>query len=101
MTEQWADVTLLQHLEDLAARLEVKIRHEALADDELFIHSGGCRILGRHLIIFDPRCPTGERSRILARELSQYNLEDVYVLPRVREFISLQAPFREKNRPQT
>jgi hypothetical protein len=53
------------------------------------------------LIIFDPRCPTGERSRILARELSQYNLEDVYVLPRVREFISLQAPFREKNRPQT
>jgi len=101
MTEDWADASLVQQLEDLAARLEIKIRYENLADDELFIHSGGCKILGRHLIIIDPRCSIGERARILARELSQYNLEDVYILPRVREFISLQVFPREKNRPQT
>jgi hypothetical protein len=101
MFEDWSDASLLQQLEDLAARLEIRIRYENLADDELFIQSGGCKILGRHLIIIDPRCAIGARARILGRELSKYNLEDVYILPRVREFISLQASFREKNRPQT
>ena len=101
MTEEWADASLLRHLEDLATRLEIRVRYENLADDELFIHSGGCKVLGRHLIIIDPRCSIGERARILARELSKYNLEDVYILPRVREYISLQVFPREKNRPQT
>jgi len=100
MTEDSADSSLLQHLEDLAARLEIKVRYENLADEELFIHSGGCKILGRHSIILDPRCSIGERARILARELSNYNLEDLYILPRVREFISHQSFLREKNRPQ-
>lgn len=101
MIEEWADASLLRNLEDLASRLEIKIRYENLADDELTIQSGGCKVLGRHLIIMDPRSSIGERARVLARELGKYNLEDIYVLPRLREFIALQAFRREKNRPQT
>ena len=91
---------LLQHLENLAGQLEIEIRYESLADDELPIHSGGCRLLGRNLIIIDLHLPLEKRAQILARELSRYDLEALYLLPRVREFILLQASPREKNLPQ-
>ncbi len=92
---------LLQHLQDLALRLEIDVRYENLADDEISIHSGGCKALGRKLIIIDWLRPPEEQAKILARELSRYDLEDFYIVPRVREFIALQAFPREKNRPQT
>ena len=101
MPEECPEASLLQQLEDLAARLEIEVRYENLADDELSVQSGGCKILGRHLIFLDPRCSLGARARILARELSKCNLEEVYLLPRLREFISLQEVFRGKNRPHT
>ena len=94
------DTSLLQHLENLATWLEIEVRYESLADEEISIHSGGCKLSGRNLILIDLHHPPLERARILARELSHYNLESFYLLPRVREFILLQASSREKNLPQ-
>ncbi|MBI4496099.1 MAG: hypothetical protein HY697_04100 [Deltaproteobacteria bacterium] len=82
---------LVQHLEAIAARLEVEVRYEDLADDEIAVQSGGCRLLGRSLIIIDRRCPPDQRARILARELSRYDLDSLYILPQIREFILLQS----------
>lgn len=98
MDQEFSASLLLQHLEGLAARLEIEVRYEKLADDEVTIHSGGCRLLGRSLILIDRQQPPGECARILARELSRYDLENLYILPRVREFI--QTSSREKNLPQ-
>jgi len=92
--------SLLQHLESIAAQLDIAVRYEILTDEEIFIHSGGCKLSGRHLIIIDLNLLTEERAKILARELAQYNLEDLYILPRIREFISLHSSPREKNLPQ-
>ena len=92
--------SLLQQLESIAWQLEIVVRYESLSDDEISVHSGGCKLLGRNLIIIDSRCSLDERARSLARELAKYPLEDLYILPRVREFIFLQSPAREKNLPQ-
>jgi hypothetical protein len=91
---------LLQQLENLAGQLEIEVRYENLVDEDIPIHSGGCRLSGRSLIMIDLHLPPVERARILARELSHYDLEAFYLLPRVREFILLQASPREKNLPQ-
>jgi hypothetical protein len=99
MDDSFSETFLLQHLEDLAARLEIEIRYESLADEEISIHSGGCRLSGRNLILVDLRLAPLERARLLARELSQYDLESLYLLPRVREFILLHGSRREKNLP--
>ena len=96
-----SDTLLLQHLEDLAARLGMVVRHENLADDELSIQSGGCKVLGKSLILIDKLRSPREQAQILARELSKCDLEDIYLLPRIRDFIDLQSPPREKKRPQT
>ena len=98
MNPSLPDSFLLQELESLAARLEIDVRYESLADEEFTIHSGGCKVLDRKLVIIDKNQPPAERARLLARELSRYELEDFYLLPRVREFI--QASSREKNLPQ-
>jgi hypothetical protein len=86
-------------LEDLAIQLGIEVRYESLADEEIPIHSGGCKLVGRSLILIDLRLPLKERARILARELSRYELDDFYLLPRVRDFILSQALPREKNLP--
>ena len=98
MDQELSDSLLLQHLETLAAQLEIEVRYESLADDEVTIHSGGCKLQNHNLILIDLQQPLMERARLLARELSQYDLENFYILPRVRDFI--QASSREKNLPQ-
>ncbi len=91
---------LLQQLENLAGQLEIEVRYENLVDEEIPIHSGGCRLSGRNLIMIDLHLSPAERARILARELSRYDLEAFYLLPRVREFILLHTSPPEKNLPQ-
>jgi hypothetical protein len=87
--------SLLQHLEGIAGQLEIVVRYESLSDEEISVRSGGCKLLGRNLVIIDSRCPPGARARILARELAKYPLEDLYILPSVREFIFPQSPSLE------
>jgi len=94
------DLSLLQHLEGIARQLEIEIRYESLFDDEVSVHSGGCQVRGRHLILIDSCRSPFERARVLARELAKFELEDLYILPRIREFIGLQSSPREKNLPQ-
>ncbi len=100
MLADLSPASLLQHLENIAEQLGLDIRYESLFDEELSIHSGGCKVYGRNLIVIDLNRPLEERTSLLAREISQYDLEDLYILPRVREFILHQASPREKNLPQ-
>jgi hypothetical protein len=100
MDRNLSETSLLQHLENLALQLKIEVRYEDLSDKEIPIHSGGCKVSGRSLIIIDLRLPFIERARILAGELSQYDLESLYILPRVREFILLQKSAGDKKLAQ-
>ncbi len=97
MDQNFSETSLLQHLENLALQLNIEVRYEDLSDKEIPIHSGVCKLSGRSLIIIDLHLPLMERARILASELSRYDLESLYVLPRVRDFILLQKSPDEKN----
>jgi hypothetical protein len=90
MDQNLSETSLLQHLETLALQLNIEVRYENLTDEEIPIHSGGCKVSGRSLVIIDLHLPFMERARILASELSKHDLESLYILPRVREFILLQ-----------
>ena len=99
MDQNFSETSLLQHLETLALQLKIEVRYENLTHEEIPIHSGSCKLSGRSLIMIDHHLPFIERAHILARELSRYDLESFYVLPRVREFILLQKSPGEKNLP--
>jgi len=99
MDSNFSATYLLQHLESIAAQLDIEVCYEDLSDEEILIRSGGCKLLGRNLILIDSRRSTPEQAQILARELSKHDLEDLYILPQVREFIFSQSAPREKNLP--
>ena len=73
----FSETSLLQHMETLAAQLKIEVRYENLTDEEIPIHSGGCKLSGRNLILIDLHLPFMERARILANELSRYDLESL------------------------
>ncbi len=91
---------LLQELENLACQLGIEVHYENLSDEELSLHSGACKLFGRSLIIIDARCPIFVKAQLLARELGKYDLENFYIVPRVREYIALHSSGLEKNLPQ-
>jgi hypothetical protein len=100
MEDNFSETSLLQHLENLALQLNIEVRYENLTDEEIPIHSGCCKLSGRSLIMIDLHLPFIERARILARELLRSDLESLYILPRVREFILLQKSPGQKSLPQ-
>ena len=99
MKNDYYSFFLLQQLESLAFQLGIEVRYENLADEELTLHSGACKLFSRSLIIIDSRYPAWERAKLLAQELAKYDLENFYILPRVREFIFLHSSALEKNLP--
>jgi hypothetical protein len=73
---------LLQELEELAERLGWEIRYEK-GD----FHSNSCQKDNQRLIIIQKGASEGERATHLARILGQEELDSVFLLPRVRDFL--------------
>ena len=74
--------TLLQEFENLAERLSVQIRYGKL-DRE----GGLCRYRDAYHIIVNKRLDAIGRITVLARAFAQLPLDDVFLIPAIREAI--------------
>ena len=78
---------VLLQLEEVAERLGVKIVSDDLAIGEQNAKSGACFFRGATYIILDRKLNTGERIRVLIRELAKFDLDGIYIPPQIRELI--------------
>lgn len=78
---------LLQGLEGAAARLGVAVRYEEFRPDDFPTRSGSCLLHGQRLIIIDKSLPVRDRIQVLAQELGHFDLEQLYLVPEVRELL--------------
>ncbi|UCD83418.1 MAG: hypothetical protein JSU92_08850 [Deltaproteobacteria bacterium] len=78
---------ILEHLEEIARKKSIIIRYEKLDNGELVIRSGGCRVKGSEYIMVDNKLPPREKIEVIAKELGKRNLNDIYMLPLIREII--------------
>lgn len=78
---------LLTHLEELAESLGIKVRYEQLKKESTFFPGGLCRVKGEDIIIINSSTAIEERIEILARELSSFDLSQIYILPALREYL--------------
>lgn len=62
---------LLEALEDVANRLDVRVSYEPLAVTVGIGHGGLCRVRGQYRVIIDKRATTDERVATLARSLAK------------------------------
>ncbi len=76
------DQELLDHLERLADSFAIKV-----IVDQLWGKGGSCKLRGREYLIINRAIPGREKVRLFARALAGKPMEDLYVLPQVRQAI--------------
>jgi hypothetical protein len=73
---------LLLALETLAKTLDVEVRYEK-GD---FV-GGLCCVEGQNIVLIQKNETIGRKTKLLARELGVFNLDDIYVMPTLRTLI--------------
>ena len=99
------DETIIDYLEELAEKLDVKIRYEAIQqeDDLPYMAGGLCLLRGEYVLIINSKASLKERMNTLAMALKHFDLSQIYVRPVLRELLDRipeQSPFNS-NPPHT
>ena len=81
------DEVLLAALEEVAQQFQIPVTYATLATEELPGRGGLCVIQGERRIIIERNLTTREKARLLASGLAQFDFEDVFLLPAVRQAI--------------
>ena len=85
-------------LEELLERFGVRIRYEAIKQDQnlAYVAGGLCVLKGEYVLIVNSSASTRERVMTLATGLKYFDLDKVYIRPDVRELLDKipeQRPF--------
>lgn len=75
----------LEDLRDAAAKLSIEIQTCDLADNEISVESGYCKLKGKSLILLDKRLEPDEQIEVILKALDQFDLETIYVAAWIRE----------------
>lgn len=81
------ETTILQNLEAIAEKLNIKVNYENLRKRHVFSKGGFCRLKEDKIVIIDNTLNLSEKIDVLADALSQLDLEDMYMPPAVRKII--------------
>jgi hypothetical protein len=78
---------VLEYLEDLALKLDIEVVYANLESRDPFTRGGLCRVKGKYKVFIDRSEKLQGRIKILARALSAFDKEEIYILPFVREIL--------------
>lgn len=78
---------IFQHLKELAEKLDIMVSEQSFATASIPVKSGYCRVRGQQRFIIDKHLTLHKKNAILAKFLSRFAIENIYVLPKVREFL--------------
>lgn len=78
---------IYRHLKDLAEKLEIRYFEKNFRNVGIPVNSGLCKIEGEFHFFMDKHKKIREKNEILAQALSQFPLDDIYIIPALREFI--------------
>ena len=81
--------TIIDQLEELIERFGVKIRHEAIKQDEdaVKVAGGLCLLKGEYVLIINSKVTTGDKIRTLGMALKQFDHDRIYIRPILRELL--------------
>jgi 3'-phosphoadenosine 5'-phosphosulfate sulfotransferase (PAPS reductase)/FAD synthetase len=76
---------ILQHLEEIAEKLSIKVQQVNLRKDYYNLKSGLCKVRGEPRIIVDKHLHLSEKIDVLIDALAEFDIEDLYINPYVRK----------------
>jgi len=83
---------LYQHLLDVAEKIQISVSEENLRRTGAKAKSGLCRVHGKDIFIMDKKATVREKVLLLAACLAQRPLDDIYIVPTVRDVIARYRP---------
>ena len=78
---------------DLAEKLAVTVTETNLRKSGIKIKSGFCRVKNQGRFIMDKHLALHRKIELLAEYISTRNLDDIYVVPAVRDILDRHQPF--------
>ena len=78
---------LLVQLEELAERLNIRIRTESPKKEDPSAFGGFCRVKDQYRVIVHSRASTGRKIEILTDAVRHFDLDDIYMRPALREYL--------------
>jgi hypothetical protein len=81
--------TIIDQLEELIERFGVQIRHDAIKQDENSVNviGGLCLLKGKVVLIINSKATIREKIWTLGRALKQFDYEQIYIRPVLRELL--------------
>jgi hypothetical protein len=87
---------LYHHLKELAERLGVTVQEHSFRHAGIKVKSGFCRVKGKDFFILDKDLPLYKKNRALGAFLSGMPIDDIFVLPMVREHLERNSGMRNR-----
>ncbi len=78
---------IYQSLKEIAEKLEIKVFEHNFRTAGIKVTSGFCTVEGEKRFIIDKHKRIREKTKILASYLATQSIEDIYIIPLVREYI--------------
>jgi len=89
------DDKLKESLEEVAAMLGMKVRYETIKKNTARQPKGGlCYVHGEPRIIVHRPLPDSEKVQVLIEALNEFDLENLYIAPEVRQALEGAAALR-------
>jgi hypothetical protein len=79
---------LLMELESLAEKLDVQVTYEKLFPSR----SGLCRLHNKYMLFVESKLREDERVQVFVTALSNFSLDNLQVLPRIRQLLEANHP---------
>ena len=81
--------TIIDQLEELIERFGVKIRHEAIMQDEdsIKVAGGLCLLKGEYILIINSKATIRDKINTLGMALKQFDHDQIYMRPVLRELL--------------
>ncbi|MGD9808085.1 MAG: hypothetical protein AB7E76_09120 [Deferribacterales bacterium] len=73
---------LLEELEAVATKLDIKLRYEVTK-----ARGGLCTVDGQLMFILDRKSSKEYKLLMLARAVKEFDISDIYISPKLREFL--------------
>jgi hypothetical protein len=78
---------LYQNLQELTEKLDITLSEQNLRISGLKVKSGLCTVKGEKMFIMDKHKNIRDKIEILASCLSKMPIEDIYIVPAIRELL--------------
>ncbi|MFW5936671.1 MAG: hypothetical protein ACOCS6_01295 [Desulfosalsimonas sp.] len=78
---------IYRHLIEVAEKTGIRVIEQNLRATGINAQSGLCRVKGESVFIMDKNLSVNEKIRALSACLKQMPLEDIYIMPAVRDLL--------------